>query len=213
MIGNLWLDSHGHMGRRTSLVEIGDIELNYESLQESWINQKVSLLGKFCDSNSTVVVGSCYSAAGYMSAGTDSFPPRRMNGDLMMVELAGLFNQATVYGSVSWITTKPGFFDGGYASAGHPWAKRFKDVAFRALWDSLGVWKSYNAQTGLRLSNTVSMNHKGGIVVQEKAFLDIPKNKRTQEKIIRKLKPGNFNPKYFHKFRNPLHVSNGRSST
>ncbi|HSF45632.1 MAG TPA: hypothetical protein VLA58_06455, partial [Chitinophagaceae bacterium] len=170
----------------------------------------VSAIGKYCDSTSNVVLGSCYSAANYQSGGTDSFPARNMNGESLMKGAAVLFNQATVYGSVSWITTKPGFFNSGYATAGHPWAKRFKDTMFRPAWDSLGVWKTYSVKNGFRLCNTVSMNHRANIVVQQKAFLDIPKNKRKQQKMILRLKEGNFPDKYFHQFRNPLHVANNK---
>ena len=211
VINNIWFDSHGHMGRRLSVLEIGDVELNFETVREPWVTEKVSIIGKYCDSNSTVVLGSCYSAADYMSGGTDSFPARKMNGEMLMEGAAALFNQATIYGSVSWITTKPGFFNAHYATAGHPWAKRFKDTRFRPVWDSLGIWKTYTAKQGFRLCNTVIMDHSANIIVQEKAFLDIPKNRKKQEKIIRKLKDGNFHEKYFYQFRYPLHVANNKS--
>jgi hypothetical protein len=211
VIDNIWFDSHGHMGRRLSLLEIGDVELNYETVREPWFTEKISAIGKYCDSNSKVVLGSCYSAAEYMSGGIDSFPARKMNGVMMMEGAGALFNQATIYGSVSWITTKPGFFNARYATAGHPWAKKFKDPKFRPVWDSLGIWKTYSVKQGIRLCNTVSMDHSGNVIVQEKAFLDIPKNRKKQQKMIRKLKEGNFDDKYFYRFRYPLHVANNKS--
>jgi hypothetical protein len=210
LIDNIWFDSHGHMGRRLALLEIGDVELNYQTIRDPWFIEKVSAIGRYCDSNSKVVLGSCYSGAEYMSGGTDSFPPRKMNGDKLMEGAGALFNQATIYASVSWITTKPGFFNGRYATAGHPWAKRFKDPKFQPVWDSLGVWKSYTAKDGIRLCNTVVMDHSANIFVKDKAFLDIPKYRKKQQRKMKKIKDGNFPDKYFHKFRDPLHVANNK---
>ena len=211
VIDNIWFDSHGHMGRRLAVLEIGDVELNYETIREPWFKEKISSIGKYCDSNSKVVLGSCYSGAEYMSGGIDSFPARKMNGDLLMTGAGALFNKATIYAAVSWITTKPGFFNGRYASAGHPWARKFKDPRLRPAWDSLGVWKTYTEKEGIRLCNTVVMDHNAGIRVKEKAFLDIPKYRKKQQKLIRKLKEGNFPDKYFYQFRYPLHVANNKS--
>lgn len=213
MIGDIWFDSHGHMGRRLAVLEIGDVELNYESIREPWISKKVSAIGRFCDSSSRVVLGSCYSAAGYFSAGAEGFPPRRMNGDSLMMEAAPLFNGATIFGTVSWITTRPGFFNGRYASAGNPWAKRFKDTRFSGAWDSLGSWKSYGQKNGLRLCNTVSMDHSAEIRIQEKAYLDIPKYKKRQQKRIGRLKEGNFPDRFFDEYKDPLHVRRNKIPT
>jgi hypothetical protein len=204
MIGNIWFDSHGHMGRRVSILEIGDVELNYQTIKEPWINDRVRAIGRYCDSLTIVSIGSCYSAASYYSAGNDSFPPHRMNGDSLMSQMADVMNHATIYGSVSWITTKPGLFHSGYAFAGNPWAKKFKDPKFRSAWDSLGVWKSYNYKQGFSYINTVAMDHHANILIKDKAFLDIPKNKRKQQKLIKKLKAGNFSDKYFYKYKDPL---------
>ncbi|HLO81959.1 MAG TPA: hypothetical protein VK166_13420 [Chitinophagaceae bacterium] len=210
MIGNIWFDSHGHMGRRVSILEIGDVELNYQTLKEPWIKDKVKAIGKYCDSLTIVSIGSCYSAASYYSAGIDSFPPHRMNGDSLMSQMADAMNHATIYGSVSWITTKPGLFRSGYAFAGNPWAKRFKDPKFRSAWDSLGVWKSYTAKQGFNYINTVTMDHSANILVKDKSFLDIPKNKKKQQKIIKRLKAGNFDDKYFYKYKDPLQTKKGK---
>jgi hypothetical protein len=210
LIGNIWFDSHSHMGRRVSILEIGDVELNYRSIREPWIRENVSAIGKYCDSITRIALGSCYSGAGYYSAGTDSFPPQRMNGDSLMKQMSDIMNQATIYGSVSWITTKPGLFRAGYASAGNPWAKRFKDPKFRHAWDSLGIWKSYTTKDGFRYVNTASLDHDASIRIAEKAFLDFPKNKKKQQRKIKDLKDGNFSDKYFYKYKDPLHVAKGR---
>jgi hypothetical protein len=210
LIGNIWFDSHGYMGRRISILEIGDVELNYRTIKEPWINEKVAKIGRYCDSMTKVSLGSCYSGASYYSAGTDSFPPQRMNGDSLMKQMADIMNHSIIYGSVSWITTKPGLFRAGYASAGHPWAKRFKDPKFRNAWDSMGVWKSYSVKDGFRYVNTVSMDHDAGISIAEKAFLDFPKNKKKQQKKIKQLKNGNFSDKYFYKYKDPHHANKGK---
>jgi hypothetical protein len=210
LIGNIWFDSHSHMGRRVSILEIGDVELNYRSIREPWICENISAVGKYCDSITRIALGSCYSGAGYYSAGTDSFPPQRMNGDSLMKQMSDIMNHATIYGSVSWITTKPGLFRAGYASAGNPWAKRFKDPKFRHAWDSLGVWKSYTTKDGFRYVNTASLDHDASIRIAEKPFLDFPKNKKKQQRKIKHLKEGNFSDKYFYKYKDPLHVLKAR---
>jgi hypothetical protein len=210
LIGNIWFDSHGHMGRRVSLLELGDVELNYQSIKEPWIKEKVAAIGKYCDSITRISLGSCYSGAGYYSAGTDSFPQQRMNGDSLMKQMAEIMNHATVYGSVSWITTKPGLFRVGYATAGSPEAKKFKDPKFRHAWDSLGIWKSYTTNDGFRYINTLFLDPDANIKIAEKAFLDLPKNKKKQQKNIRQLEKGNFKDDHFHKYKNALHVNNGR---
>ncbi len=211
MIGNIWFDSHGHMGRRVSILEMGDVELNYQSIKDPQIDNRLKVIGRYCDSLTVASIGSCYSGAGYYSAGTDSFPPHRMNGDSLMSLMAAALNNATVYGSVSWITTKPGLFGSGYAFAGNPWAKKFKDPKFRSAWDSLGVWKSYTAEQGFRYINTVSMDHSANILVKDKSFLDFPKNKKKQQKKIKHLKEGNFSDKYFYKYKDPLQVKKAKN--
>jgi hypothetical protein len=133
-----------------------------------------------------------------------------MNGDSLMMQMADLMNHATIYGSVSWITTKPGLFRAGYASAGNPWAKRFKDPKFRNAWDSLGIWKSYSVKDGFSYVNTVSMDHNAEIRIAEKAFLDFPRNKKKQQKKIKQLKNGNFSDKYFYKYKDPHHANKGK---
>ena len=210
LIGNLWFDSHGHMARRVSLFELGDVEFNYQSIKEPWINEKLSVIGKYCDSNTTIVLGSCYSGASYYSAGIDRFPPQRMNGDSLMNQIADIMNHATVYGSVSWVTTKPGLFRAGYASAGSPMARRLKDPKFKPAWDSVGIWKAYKTGEGFRYVNTVSLDHNANIRIAEKAFLDFPGNKKKKYKKCTRLKEGNFSDKYFFRYKDPLHIMNGR---
>lgn len=207
-IGTLWFDSHAYMARRVSLLELGDVELNYESIKEPWINEKLSAIGKYCDSITAIVLGSCYSGASYHSPGIDRFPSRRMNGDSLMRQIAYIMNHATVYGSVSWVTTKPGLFNARHASAGNPIAKRFKDPKFKHAWDSLGVWKVFKPGEEFRYVNTVSLNHNASIHIADKAFLDIPRNKKKQYKKSKRLKEGNFNDKYFYRYKDPLHLSN-----
>jgi hypothetical protein len=210
MIGNMWFDSHGHMGRRVSLLELGDVELNYQSIKEPWIAEKLMEIGVYCDSNTRISLGSCYSGAAYYSAGIKKFPPQRMNGDSLMRQMSEIMNHATVFGSVSWVTTKLGLFRARYASAGGPLAKRFKDPRFKHAWDSLGIWKAYNANEGFRYVNTVSLDHDATIRIAELAFLDIPSKERKQEKMSKRLKDGNFSSKYFYQYRDPLHVKKGK---
>ncbi len=210
LIGTLWFDSHGHMGRRTSLLEIGDVEVNNNTITEAWIMNPLSRIGSYCDSLSNISLGSCYSAAGFYAQGTEQFPPQRMNGDSLMAQFEKLMNHATIFGAVSWIMTHPGIYSSGFALAGHPGARRFKDPVFKPAWDSLGIWKKYNKETGIEMVNTVTLDHDANILMMKTAYLDVKKHRKRQEKLLRRLKEGNFNHRYYHKRRNPLHFENGK---
>lgn len=205
MVGNLWFDSHGHMGRRISLMEIGDKEVNISTISEPEIIAGLEKIGRYCDSLSHVSLGSCYSAASYRSAGTDSFPSRPMNGDQLVQAFGKFMNGATMYGSVSWIMTGLGIFGSAYTLAGHPGAKRFRDIRFQPAWDSLGVWRRYTPARGMEYINTVALSASGRILIKQKTYLELEKAQRHQARMLKKLKPGMFSDHYFNKYKEALH--------
>ena len=205
MVGALWFDGHGHMGRRTSLMQIGDKEVNAATIHETDISAGLQKIGQYCDTQSHVSLGTCYSGAAYYSAGTDGFPPRRMDGDLLMLAFRKYMNGATIYGSVSWVMTGLGVFNSAYTMAGHPGARRFRDVRFRPAWDSLGVWCKLSPEKGFEHINTVALSSCGNIVIKKKSYLQLEKAQRHQARMLKKLKPELFPDRFFYEYREALH--------
>ena len=208
MIGNLWFDSHGHMGRRVSSFEIGEDEVNYMTIRENNIRLAIARIGAYCDSNTNIGVGSCYSASTIILPPVDKFPEQRMNGDSLMISVSELMNNATVYGSEAWVMTNPGVFNNGYALAGSPHNNRFRDPIFLPIWKKLGQWKSYSAKTGdFNNVRTLSLDNTGNIIPSYMSFLAIRSNQKNQMRNISRLKEGNFIVKYFYEYEFPSRVN------
>jgi len=209
VIGNLWFDSHGHMARRISLFEIGKDEINYQTIRENYIREALAKIGTYCDSNTNIGLGSCYSAASFTLPPVDKFPEQRMNGDSLMIRVSELTNNATVFGTEGWVMTGPGIFNNSYALAGNPGKKRFKDPVCLPVWKNLGQWKAYSARNGY-FNNvvTISMDEKGNISSNYISYLAFEKNRKKQMKNISRLKNGNFNTRYFYKYEFPPNTTN-----
>jgi hypothetical protein len=209
LIGNLWFDSHGHMGRRISLFEIGKDEINYRTIRENHIREAIAKIGSYCDSNTNIGLGSCYSAASFTLPPVDKFPEQRMNGDSLMIRVSELMNNATVFGTEGWVMTRPGIFNNSYALAGKPGKNRFKDPVFLPVWKNLGQWKSYSASKGyFKRVETISMDKTGNINSNYMSYLAFEKNRKKQMKSISRLKNGNFDTRYFYKYEFPPNTSN-----
>ena len=213
LIGNLWFDSHGHMGRRISLFEIGNDEINYQSIRENYIREALAKIGSYCDSNTNIGLGSCYSAASFKLPPVDKFPEQRMNGDSLMIRISELMNNATIFGTEGWVMTRPGIFNNSYALAGKPGKNRFKDPVFLPAWKNLGQWKSYSAGKGYFKSvETISMDKTGNISSNYISYLAFEKNRKKQMKNISRLKNGNFSTRYFYKYEFPPNTTNHLAS-
>jgi hypothetical protein len=115
-----------------------------------------------------------------------------MNGDSLMIGLANILPKATVYGTEGWVMTKPGIFaKHTYALAGYPLQKRFKDEVYKPVWEHMGIWHSYSAETKIfTTENTLALTHMGTIHVKSVSYLDKDKYKARQAKNLKKLKPG-----------------------
>ena len=208
MIGNLWFDSHGHMGRRVSLVEIGNDEVNYQTIHQDYIHQALSAIARYCDTQTRIGLGSCYSGANFVVPAVEIFPEQRMNGDSLMISMSKLMNDAQVFGSKSWVMTKPGIFSRSFAMAGHPWRKRFKDPCLLSCWQELGNWVMYGGGTErITAVNTIGLNRYAAIEPLTKNFLDDPRNLKKQKNKIKKIREGNFKHKWFYQYQYPRHVS------
>jgi hypothetical protein len=112
-----------------------------------------------------------------------------MNGDSLMIALAKFFPQAKIYGSESWVMTKPGIFnDKGVAVAGFPKRKLFHDVCYRPAWENVGKWNEYNAATGMLTQiNSVTLDSYGNLEVVRRSFNEKLATQKDIQKNILKL--------------------------
>jgi len=207
MIGCLWFDSHGHMGRRLSLIQVGKDEINYQSIRDPYIDYAFREIAVYCDSNTRIGLGVCYSASTSVLQPFDKFPEQRMNGDSLMIRFSEIMNLATVYGTESWVMTNPGIFNSSYAFAGNPNRKRFRDPIFLSCWKKLGEWTSYSAKSNyFKRVQTLTLDADGNILPNYLSYLAYEKHQEKQMKIIAKLKKGNFNTKYFYQYEFPPYM-------
>ncbi len=199
MIGNLWFDSHGHWQRRRSLFEIGKEEFNSLTIRDSSFTVHLQRLANYCDSNTYVAIGSCYGGATYTLPAIETFPAQRMNGDSLMTGVSKLLSNATVLASESFVMTGPGILNAGYALAGSPGRKKFKDPIYLPVWEKLGEWNCYSGKKQ-RFEDplTVSLNQDGSIYFKAKNYLDIEKNKQKLLKNLQRFKKGNYNLAYLY---------------
>ena len=107
-----------------------------------------------------------------------------------MMVLSGLLNGSTVYGSESWVMMKPGTFKNGYAFAGFPPGKKFKDKTFEPAWKKVGVWNQYSSKTKIfRSIPTVSLNEFAELKVMKKHFHHKGKKEKRLARKVKQLKP------------------------
>jgi hypothetical protein len=112
-----------------------------------------------------------------------------MNGDSLMMALGKFFPQAKIYGSESWVMTKPGIFnDKGAAVAGFPKRKLFHDVCYRPAWENIGKWNEYNVATRtLTQINSVTLDSYGNLELIKWSFNEKPATQKDIQKNILKL--------------------------
>jgi hypothetical protein len=185
-IGTLWFDSHGKYKKGHSLFYLGHDEFNYISIKDTVKNRALRVLTPYCSTSTQVVIGSCYGGATFKRGFAHSGDSMRMNGDSLMIGLSNVLHQATVYGSESWVLTKPGLFHGTSAVAGYPLRKLFRDEVYRPAWEKIGKWNVYApGLDGVVTIPPVSLDKQGNLLVQNKAYQD---KKKIRRKIRRKLK-------------------------
>jgi hypothetical protein len=194
MIGTLWFDSHGHFQRRRSLFEIGEEEFNYLTIHDSTTTAYLKKLAPYCDTNTTVGIGSCYGGATYTLPAVENIPAQRMNGDSLMMGVSSLLSNATVYASESFVMTGPGIMNANYSLAGCPGRKKFKDPIYAPVWEKLGEWNCYSGKRGMFENTvTVSLNPDGSIYTKDRNYLSFKKNKKRLVKKMLQFRPGNYN--------------------
>ena len=199
LIGNIWFDSHGHFQRRRSLFEIGEEEFNYKTISDSSFTVHLKKLAAYCDTNTNVGIGSCYGGATYTLPAIEIFPAQRMNGDSLMIGTSKLFGNATVYACESFVMTGVGIMNAGYALAGMPGRKKFKDPIYAPVWEKLGEWNCYSGKKRIFEDPvTVSLNQDGSIYIKGKNYLAFEKNKKKLSKKMLMFKKGNYNIGYLY---------------
>jgi len=188
-IGTVWFDSHGFYKKGYSLFYIGHDEISFKKFKDSSFTNPFDSLTPYATNETRLVIGSCYGGATYHRLSIDYRDTTRMNGDSLMIELAKLFPQAKIYGSESWVMTKPGIFnDKGVAVAGFPKRKLFHDVCYRPAWENIGKWNEYNAATGtLTQINSVTLDSYGNLEVVRRSFNEKPATQKDIQKNILKL--------------------------
>lgn len=192
-IGTIWFDSHGMYKKGYSLFLIGRDEISYHTLKDTGFAKPLARLSLYTDPQTKVVIGSCYGGATYYRYSIDYRDTTRMNGDSLMIALGHLLKAAAVYGSESWVMTKPGLFLKRAAVAGYPRRKLFRDTVYEPAWRSVGKWNEYNTHTkSFALINPVTMDMYGNLLIRSMSYTDKADVIKDVNKKIGKLKPGLF---------------------
>ena len=190
-IGTLWFDSHGMYKKGYSLFFIGSDEISYYTLNDSAIAGPLQQLAAYSTYETKVVIGSCYGGATYYRCSVDYRDTTRMNGDSLMIGLARTLKAANVYGSESWVMTKPGLFLKRAAVTGYPRRKLFRDLCYQPAWKNLGKWNEYNALTNCFASiNPVTLDMYGNLMVRHISYTSKEDVIKDISKMLEKLKPG-----------------------
>lgn len=188
-IGTIWFDSHGAYKRGYSLFYIGNSEINFKNINDSSIANAFAKLTSYTNYDTKLVIGSCYGGATYQRSSVDYRDTTRMNGDSLMMALGIFFPQARIYGSESWVMTKPGLFnDQKAAVAGFPKRKLFRDVCYRPAWENVGKWNEYNPVTGtLSHVNSVTLDSYGNLTLISWSYNGKPGTQKDIQKNVSRL--------------------------
>jgi hypothetical protein len=203
MIGSIWFDSHGHFSRRYSSFETGKTEFSYTQIKDGRASKALSFLASYCDTLTTVGIGSCSGGASFTLPAIDEFKEQRMNGDSLTMGLGDILNGATIYSSESFVISRPGMFSGGYALAGFPIAKKFSDPIYRVVWENVGRWNSYSRANGyIKSVGTIYLDRQGNIYCQPVEYLASNRIQKKLDKKLKKLRNGNYNLALFYRATN-----------
>ena len=185
-IGTIWFDSHGMYKKGYSLFFIGKDEYSYKTLKDAGTIAPLQQLTSYTDEGTKVIIGSCYGGATYSRPSIDYKDTTRMNGDSLMISFGKIFHRAFIYGSESWVMTKPGLFLKKAAVGGYPGRKLFRDYCYQPVWENVGKWNQYNASSdSFQRVNPIAMDIYGNIVVRGESYSE-EKNKHTD--IAKKLR-------------------------
>lgn len=190
-IGTIWFDSHGQYKKGYSLFFIGTDEYSYKTLNDSAISKPLEQLAPYSDNKTKFIIGSCYGGATYKRPSIDYKDTTRMNGDSLMIAIGKIFKQANIYGSESWVMTKPGLFRKKAAVGGYPGRKLFRDYCYQPAWENVGKWNFYDAGNNeFKSSNPIAMDKFGNIVIRGESYVQEKELKKDLLKNLQSLETG-----------------------
>ena len=190
-LGTIWFDSHGMYKKGYSLFYIGHAEVSYHTLKDSIIKSSFEELSAYADENTKVIIGSCYGGATYERTPVDYRDTTRMNGDSLMISLGKLIRNGTVYGSESWVMSKPGLFWRRPAVGGNPGRKLFLDICYEPAWKTIGVWNEYNtSNNSFTRINPVTLDAKGNLLIRGLPYTVEKNAQKDINKKLEKLRTG-----------------------
>jgi hypothetical protein len=190
MIGHIWFDSHGHYIKNGySSFLIGIDEFSYKTINDTSFTKYLSTLAPYSDEHTKLIVGSCYGGATFERPPFQGKSSMRMNGDSLMIGLANIFRGSLIFGTESWIMTKPGLFTkNSFALAGYPLGKKNKRPVYRPIWERMGIWHSYSSTSKKFIDvNTISLTRNGSIHINSTNYLDWKKHQNKVDRILRKI--------------------------
>ncbi len=170
-LGTVWFDSHGAYKKGYSLFCVGKDECNSHTLVEPELESALKQIDGYSDNQTKVVIGSCYGGATYTRESIDYTQTFKMDGDSLMKALARHFSTASIYGSESWVMSKPGLFNRKPAVAGNPGRKLFLDVCYKPAWENIGRWNESESDRFLA-SNTIALDEFGNLVIRNKPYAE-----------------------------------------
>lgn len=182
-IGTIWFDSHGKYKKGYSLFTVGSDEVSVKTLADSSLRNIFGELAGFADEETKIVIGACYGGATYERMSVDYKNTTRMNGDSLMITLGSIFQNGIIYGSESWVMTKPGIFSKKASTGGYPARKLFLDLCYEPAWRKVGQWNQFKVREDkFEKINTVSLDASGNLVIRGTPYLI--EKKKTDEIVV-----------------------------
>lgn len=196
VIGTIWFDSHGKYKKGYALFFIGKDEVNHLSVMEGSIQNAFKNLSKYTTDSSRYVIGSCYGVATFRRLINNYTDSTMMKGDSLMIALGGNLQKGTVYGSESWVMSRPGLFLKRLSVYGSPGRKIFHDKVYKPAWEHVGQWNKYSvSNASFKKANAITLNSNGHLIEFEKPYHLKKKYRKNIRKIVRNLQPGLVNRK------------------
>ena len=190
-IGTIWFDSHGKFKKGYALFTVGSDEYNHLSIKDSTRSAHFKKLSSYIGPESSIVIGSCYGGATFKRLVNNYADTALMRGDSLMIFVGNLLQNGVVYGSESWVMSKPGLFLKKKSLYGNPGRKIFRDSYFKPAWEHIGKWNKYVvASKQFMPANALTLNSNGKLIeFHEPHYLKNKYRKRIAS-TIEKLRPG-----------------------
>ncbi len=190
-IGTIWFDSHGKFKKGYALFTIGTDEYNYQSIKDSNLSAHFKKLSAYIRPGSSIIIGSCYGGATFKRLTNGYRDTARMHGDSLMIAVGNLLQNGVIYGSESWVMSKPGLFLKKKSLYGNPGRKIFRDSYFKPAWEHIGKWNKYTVNSSQFMpANSITLNSNGKLIEFQEPYSIKKKYQKRINKNISKLRPG-----------------------